>query len=66
MKIQSHLHNPTPTTAGRFVMTSRARREGGSTLIAALVTLTVLALIAASTFLTVTHRYRANFQTKLA
>ncbi len=63
MKIQSRLHNPTPITAGRFLMTPCARRESGSTLIAALVTLTVLALIAASTFLTVTHRYRANFQT---
>lgn len=61
MKIQSRLH--IPGTAGWSSMTSRARGTDGSSLIAALVTLTVLALIAASTFLTVTHRYRSNFQT---
>jgi Tfp pilus assembly protein PilX len=61
MKIQSRLHNP--KTAGWSSLGSRVRREEGSTLLAALVTLTVLALIAASTFLTVTHRYRSNYQT---
>ncbi|HSH93481.1 MAG TPA: hypothetical protein VK968_05000, partial [Roseimicrobium sp.] len=61
MKIQSRLHNP--TTAGWPAMMSPARRDSGSTLIAALVTLTVLALIAASTFLTVTNRFRSNYQT---
>jgi len=61
MKIQSRLQNP--KTAGWSSRASRVHNEDGSTLLAALVTLAVLALIAASTFLTVTHRYRSNFQT---
>lgn len=61
MKTKSRLH--ISYTAGRFSMKSRGRGDDGSTLIASLVTLTVLALIAASTFLTVTNRFRSNYQT---
>ncbi|EDY21785.1 hypothetical protein CfE428DRAFT_1031 [Chthoniobacter flavus Ellin428] len=51
MKFQSSLSQPT------------ARREDGSSLLAALCTLVVLALIAGSTFLTVSSRFRSNYQT---
>lgn len=61
MKTKSPLH--ISNTAGWFSMKSRLRSDGGSTLIAALVTLTVLTMIAASTFLTVTNRFRSNYQT---
>lgn len=61
MKSPSSL--PQQTAIRRLPARSRARREGGSTLIVALVTLVVLALIAASTFLTVTNRFRSNYQT---
>lgn len=53
----------TPSAIRRLSARSRAHREGGSALVAALVTLVVLALIAGSTFLTVTNRFRSNYQT---
>src|SRR5260221_8753458 len=37
--------------------------ESGSTLVVGMVTLAVLALIAAATFQTVTNRFRSNYQT---
>jgi len=47
----------------KFSAPPRSHRESGSALVAALVTLAVLAMLAASTFLTVTNRFRSNYQT---
>lgn len=61
--MKTRLCSPGSTVSQRLFVSQRSSAESGSALIVGLVTLTVLALIAASTFLTVSNRFRSNYQT---
>ena len=54
---------PPPHLASEFQRPTRSPRENGSTIVTAMVILAALTLIAASTFSTVSRRFRSNYQT---